>query len=169
MAEIEKNQRSEPPESFKILMTRYFQITSQKKDDPTYSILRAHLAFEEMLRDYIDRKVKHPSALKGSRLNFSQILSISMALSQNIEPTSWHWTALNKLNKVRNSLSHEIEPLSISNEVEKLINFIYDSVEKQNPNSKENAKSLREKPYQTQIDTALGVVYASIFVKLLEL
>ena len=82
--------------------------------DPTYSLLKAHLLFEELLRAYIRRMLPHASALEGARLSFSQILAIAKASSTHATPDHWIWRAINDLNKLRNMLSHETSPKDLA-------------------------------------------------------
>lgn len=87
--------------------------------DPTYSLLKAHLLFEELLRAYIARMLPHAEALQGGRFSFSQLLLIAKASSIHAEPGHWVWRAMSELNKIRNMLSHESAPKDISIRLER--------------------------------------------------
>ena len=38
--------------------------------DPTYTVLKSHLLIEDMLVEYIHRKLPNPKAMRGARLSF---------------------------------------------------------------------------------------------------
>lgn len=75
--------------------------------DSTYSLLRGHLKFEQLLNSYFDRVLPHPRQLDKARLSFSQKLAIARSICTTMPPTDWAWSALEKLNKIRNMLAHD--------------------------------------------------------------
>jgi hypothetical protein len=88
----------------------YVKWITPQPGDSTYSILKAHLLFEELLNAYLARVLPHSSALQGARLTFAQTLALARASSPHLLPDHWIWAAINHLNKIRNSLSHEARP-----------------------------------------------------------
>lgn len=95
-----------------------------KPGDPTYSILKAHLLFEELLRSYLHRVLPHASALDGARLTFVQLLAIARASSTHAAPDHWIWKAIGDLNKLRNLLSHETRPKALAEKMENYKRFV---------------------------------------------
>lgn len=89
-----------------------------KPGDASLSILKAHLLFEEMLRQYLVKSLPNPEALEGSRLSFVQLVAVARSLSRELEPDSWLWVAIQRLNKLRNILAHELASDSLVSEVE---------------------------------------------------
>ena len=100
----------------------YLSYITPTPGDPTYSVLRAHLLFEEMLWTHLDRKLPNPAALKGARLTFSQILAIVRANTE-ASANAWEWVALGKLNKIRNLLSHESRPKLLPKKIDEYVQF----------------------------------------------
>jgi hypothetical protein len=96
----------------------YLRWITPKVGDPTYSLLKAHLLFEELLRTYLARVLPHPNALDGSRLTFVQLLAIARASSTHVAPDYWIWKAIGDLNKMRNMLSHEARPKDLAEKVQ---------------------------------------------------
>lgn len=92
--------------------------------DPTYSLLKAHLLFEELLNAYLARSLSHVSALQGARLTFTQTLAVARASSRHIEPDHWVWKAIADLNRIRNSLSHEAQPKDLQKKIANYVDFV---------------------------------------------
>ncbi len=92
--------------------------------DLTLLILKAHLLFEELLRDFLKKQLRHPEALHGARLTFTQVLRLSQALAATLEPDDWRWKGLIELNRLRNSIAHEFESESSQAIVEKLVAIV---------------------------------------------
>jgi hypothetical protein len=89
--------------------------------DPTHSLLRAHLIFEQLLDAFLERSLVHASALSDARFTFVQKLAIARAAAHGIPPNHWTWQAVARLNKIRNSLAHSPGP--------KLANDLHDYVQ----------------------------------------
>jgi hypothetical protein len=83
---------------------------TQKSGDPTFSILKGHLLFEELLRAHVAKRLPNAAALDGARLTFAQLLAVARACA--FPPISDHgiWAAIARLNKLRNDLAHHLEP-----------------------------------------------------------
>lgn len=92
--------------------------------DPTYSILKAHLLFEELLNAYLSRSLAHATALQGARLTFTQTLAVARASSRHIEPEHWVWKAIGDLNRIRNLLSHEARPTDLRKKLDDYVTFV---------------------------------------------
>jgi hypothetical protein len=92
--------------------------------DPTFSLLKAHLLFEELLRAYLSRTLPYSSALDGARLTFVQLLAIARASSTHAQPDHWMWKAISDLNKLRNVLSHEARPKTLREKLNEYISSV---------------------------------------------
>ncbi|RZI43718.1 hypothetical protein EGT07_08085 [Herbaspirillum sp. HC18] len=92
--------------------------------DPTYSLLKAHLLFEELLRAYLSRILPYSSALEGARLTFVQLLAVARASSTHAQPDHWMWKAIGDLNKLRNMLSHEARPKALGEKLNEYISLV---------------------------------------------
>lgn len=113
----------------------YLQWITPKVGDPTYSLLKAHLLFEALLRHYLNRVLPHPKALEGSRLTFTQLLAVAKASSPHIQPDHWIWKAISELNKLRNTLSHETQPKALAERIEQYKHLIFENAGKPPPPS----------------------------------
>lgn len=99
----------------------YMRWITPSPGDPTFSVLRAHLLFEELLRAYLKKVLPHAAALDGSRLSFAQTLAVARACSPHLSPSDWIWAAIADLNKVRNLLAHETQPKALAKKLEDYI------------------------------------------------
>ena len=102
--------------------SRYLGYITPARGDPTYSVLRAHLLFEEMFWAHINHSFPNPNELKGARLTFSQMISVVRATNPT-DPDDWGWVALGKLNRIRNLLSHESRPRNLSHKITEYVEF----------------------------------------------
>ena len=105
----------------------YLRWITPSVGDPTYSILKAHLLFEELLNTYLMRVLPHASALTEARLSFAQTLAITRASSVHIAPDHWVWKAVADLNRLRNLLSHEAQPKDLPKKMGEYISFVVNS------------------------------------------
>ena len=83
-------------------------LTFMPEDDLALIVLKGHLAIEEQLILLIERKLSYPDALDKARLTFFQQVCLAKAMYYKPE-NMWIWTSLEKLNQVRNHLSHTLE------------------------------------------------------------
>lgn len=105
-------------------VNNYLRWITPTVGDPTYSLLKAHLLIEELIRAHLGRTLPHPKALDGSRLTFVQLLSVSRAVSTGIAPDHWMWHAMGELNRLRNMMSHETQPKLLAKRLGEYANFI---------------------------------------------
>ncbi|MDR6455484.1 hypothetical protein [Variovorax paradoxus] len=91
---------------------RYLSHLTPADGDMTFAILKAHLALEQVLQDYLDRRLPHPRELDGARLMFAT----SLALVRSVCPEPGHYVfAMAKaLNGLRNQLAHRLEPADLA-------------------------------------------------------
>lgn len=106
----------------------YLRWITPGQGDPTYSLLKAHLLFEELLRAYLARTLPHASALEGARLTFVQLLAVARASSTHVQPNLWIWKAFGDLNKLRNMLSHEARPSAMAERMDAYTKFVVESM-----------------------------------------
>jgi hypothetical protein len=78
-------------------------------DDPTLVVLKGHLVIEELLHSLAAGHCANPNSLAKARLTFGQVTYVAQALLQLPADAPW-WEPVLALNKVRNSLVHELEP-----------------------------------------------------------
>ena len=102
---------------------RLMAAVTQEPGDPTFSVLKAHLVFEELLRAYLQRKLQNSKALDGARLTFTQLLAVVRACSP-VSGVTWHWEAIGKLNSLRNMLSHNLLPKERDARIQDFIAFV---------------------------------------------
>jgi hypothetical protein len=84
--------------------------------DPALVILKAHLLIEEQLRLLVDERMAKPKALQTAELECNQVICIAEALTgDTLMPQMW--TALRKLNKLRNDLAHQLDPKGLTDRI----------------------------------------------------
>ncbi len=89
--------------------------------DLMLATLKGHLLIEEQLDNLISSQLRAPQALKDTRLPFDLKVKLANALTGEMAPPEL-WTALNILNKLRNSLAHRIEDPKLANLVRDFVN-----------------------------------------------
>jgi hypothetical protein len=103
-------------------ISAYLAWITPRPGDPTHSLLRAHLLFEQLLDAFLGRTLTHPSALSDARLTFSQKLAVAKAAATSIGPSHWTWQAVARLNKIRNALAHSPGP-KLSTDIREYVEF----------------------------------------------
>jgi len=97
-------------------------------DDPAYLIIKTHLMAEEMLYAYIVKQARYPKVLERARLSFKQLLVLCQAL-HHIEPADWWgWTALEKLNSIRNVFAHNLDSLAAKKKIVDFSLFVAEAI-----------------------------------------
>lgn len=84
-----------------------------KPGDLTFSILRNHLAIEQLVRDYVGKLAQSAAALESlerRRPGFAMWLDIARTFSPPHVADDWCWEAAQKLNSLRNELAHQLTP-----------------------------------------------------------
>jgi hypothetical protein len=97
--------------------------------DSTLLVLKGHLLLEELLNKLITQYLVKPAALKDARLETHQKLCLAEALLHN-HAHPWVWTALKKLNTIRNHFAHDLEPKGIEDRLADFQNFVEDNRDK---------------------------------------
>ena len=102
---------------------RFMAAITQQFGDPTFSILKAHLIFEEILRTYLERRLPNAKAIAGARLTFAQTLALVRAL-QPPASDGWEWEAVAKLNALRNQFAHHLSPSERDSKISEYVTFV---------------------------------------------
>lgn len=98
----------------------HLPFTSQ---DETSIVLKGHLLVEDLMREFCASKMAKEGELEKARLSFSQITSLTKAL-QPYEALPWVWTAVDKINTLRNRLAHRLTPIDYQKLRSDFITFI---------------------------------------------
>jgi hypothetical protein len=156
-----------PSESHVASFERFLSTITQRFGDPTFSILKAHLLFEEMLRGYLERRLPNPKALVGARLTFAQVLALVRCL-QPPGPDDWQWEAVAKLNSLRNQFSHHLKPDERDAKIGEYITFVtsrYDEPLPQ-PAGSSSVPPSTGGPFYQAIDMVNAKLFGSIGARL---
>jgi hypothetical protein len=90
----------------------FLRLVTQLEDDKAAIVaLKGHLVLEERITAAIEKFVFHPEQLEGARLTFAQKLSIARSISLDEHQNSM-WDLVERLNKLRNTLSHSLKGAS---------------------------------------------------------
>lgn len=95
----------------------------KKDSDPEVSILKSHLLIELLATNFILKKVSRPELIQDLNLRYYQKIRLARALD-NSTTADWAWEAAERLNSIRNSLSHELTPKDLETKIASLIEFI---------------------------------------------
>ena len=95
-----------------------------KTDDVSLVVLKGHLIIEEMLLAIVENHCATPSKLEHAKLSFSQLLHVTQALVRQPAHDEL-WSAIAQLNRIRNSLVHNLEPEKIDKELSALNQFCH--------------------------------------------
>ena len=99
---------------------RFLKILPHGKDQDLV-LLKGHLLIEEQVRQIVDERLKNPSALIDTRIDCHQAICLAQSFfSVDFQP--WLWSALKKLNKIRNDIAHKIEPNGLNDKINDFIN-----------------------------------------------
>ena len=112
-------------------LTRFIEHFPLRNQDVPLVVLKGHLLTEELLRDFLHSKVKHPDHLPGARLTYTQCVHLARAMST--DPEAWVWAALDRLNIVRNKLSHALEPAGLEDSIDQLLQLVRSHVRREPP------------------------------------
>jgi len=100
-----------------------FLIHLPQTDDMTLLVLKAHLLIEEQLISILEDCVRDQDALNDARLSFSQRLQLVKAMKYE-EKNLWVWTAIQKLNELRNELAHKIDSSKVESKVNGFLDYL---------------------------------------------
>ncbi|MGV2987638.1 hypothetical protein ACE1OE_08325 [Vibrio sp. E150_011] len=96
-------------------------------DEVTTQLLKGHLLVEEITRDLFDTLLSNPGALRrngGASFDCHQVICLTESLLFRCEDTEWVWRAAKKLNKIRNSLAHQLEPKGLDHMLDDFLKLV---------------------------------------------
>ena len=108
--------------------TRFLKNITAEPGDPTFSILKAHLLIEDLIRTFLENKAKNPASIKKAKLSFAQALQVARAFCEDVSQDHWIWKAMTDLNRLRNDLAHNLDPDELENKIEAYISYVVSSV-----------------------------------------
>ena len=89
------------------------------ENDLEFMVLKGHLLVEELLISIIDKMLFDSGELKGARLTFFQRLCLVRSFLPKSAGAFQHAVELvEKLNQLRNAMSHSLEPLAFEKRVQ---------------------------------------------------
>lgn len=91
--------------------------------DQDLVILKGHLLIEEQVRLIIDQRLSNPLALRDTRIECHQ----AICLAQSFFPEGHNikfWSALKKLNGIRNAIAHKTEDPGLKNKIDDFIQSV---------------------------------------------
>lgn len=144
-------------------MNGYMRWITPVAGDPTYSLLKAHLLFEELLRTYLAHTLPHATALEGARLSFAQVLAVAKACSPNVAPDHWVWKAIGDLNKLRNMLAHEARPKAMRERMNDYISFVEEGLKFPLPEATITAGSPKAKEAKGHLYSGIDLVTFGLY------
>lgn len=146
---------------------RFLSTITQRAGDPTFSIHKAHLLFEKVLRTFQSKALPNADALSGARLTFAQVL----ALVRSLQPPArddWQWEAVGKLNSLRNQFSHRLEPDERDKKIETYVAFVTTGFGRPLPPASGTVGSppAGEGPFYQAVDMVNAALFGSIAFRL---
>jgi hypothetical protein len=120
----------------------------------TLIVLKGHLLVEQHLLDIVRSRVAEPAALDDTNLGLWRLARLARALVADAAPVAI-WTAIDRLNRLRNELAHHIEPPAIQALAQAFIDAIPVSIELPAPFA---ANTLEER-----VKVALGYISGVLF------
>jgi hypothetical protein len=128
-----------------------------KTSDPTLLVLKGHLLIEELLNKLIDQHLTKPSALTDARLETHQRICLAEALFHD-RAHAWVWSALKKLNTIRNQLAHNLEPSGLNDRLLAFHTFV--------ESHRDKSPGLRSVLKGPPLKLALGDVHSELLLLL---
>jgi len=93
----------------------------QVPDAILLKLLRTHIIFEGLLKEFINGRIENPKQLPD--LRFYNILHLAKSLSKNSKFDDL-WNALEQLNTLRNKLAHYFYPNDFDSKLEIFLKFV---------------------------------------------
>jgi hypothetical protein len=109
-------------------LERLVRFLKPATEDPTYLVLKAHLLAEEVLYRFIESQAHRPGSLSDARLGFAQLVALCRSFHRFSKEDWWGWTALKKLNTLRNLLAHNLEPKDLRDRIVEFSVFVADAI-----------------------------------------
>lgn len=113
------------PEDLERAIGQVGKMMSEANDRDVMSILKGHLIAEENFEVFFGKVLPNYNALKESNLSFHQKLCLYKSfITKNKH--GWLWSALKKLNQLRNHVGHNlVNPDNLEKEIKEFIEFVY--------------------------------------------
>jgi hypothetical protein len=108
---------------------------------------------EEQINELLEVLLENPGALEAANLRFQQKLCVLKAVYPAVSSDKREWTAIEKLNSIRNKLAHKLEP----HQIEKLINKFLRILEDPDIPESEYKKESTDKRLKRNIAFLCGV------------
>lgn len=89
----------------------------QREGDLVSVVLRGHLVIEELLYYVIQSHFPSPEHLDSARLRFPQLVALARSLEKISVVPAQIWDSLLRLNSLRNSLAHNLEPSNLTKQI----------------------------------------------------
>lgn len=109
-------------------LNKLISVMKSKADDPTYLVLKAHLLAEETLYRFIESQTYRPEFLSDARIGFPQLIALSRSFHRYSKEDWWGWTALKKLNSLRNLLAHHLEPKDLRDRIVEFSVYVAEAI-----------------------------------------
>ena len=98
-------------------------------DDLTLIILKGHLLIEEQLNARLSAVARKPQILPEARLRFHALSKVCMALFYGENSAEeWFWSAIAKLNTIRNDLAHHLETPKLEAKIYEMLHTLEQDV-----------------------------------------
>jgi hypothetical protein len=138
---------------------RFLKLLPHGKDS-VLVVLKGHLLIEELLRRVVAERVKKPEALEAAEFECRHVIALAEALCAK-EIESWMWTAIVKVNELRNKIAHNLEPPSHKDRMAHIISLV-----RENSVFAEDGFGTGDKA--VQFEFALWVLYANLIALLVK-
>ena len=118
---------------------RYFFDKYPYEDDIILLILRGHLLIERQVKKFVMLHFANQEPLKRTKFETNHYISLAEGFCTPHSPeTLKFWACVRKLNKIRNDLSHQIEPKGLSDRIIDFIDYSWGFVELSGTNQSQN-------------------------------
>ena len=98
-----------------------FSVNMPPSEQRDLSILKGYLLVEEVLNTIIEMELRRSEFIHKAKLTFFQKIFIAKSVADYDEEEVWIWTAIEKLNSIRNKMTHRLNDPKLEN---KIIDFI---------------------------------------------
>lgn len=103
----------------------YFTKHLPVESDIVLTILKCHLIVEELIWRLISNRLPAPNTLDGARLTSFQKICLAESLiddfTRQVQEIDWLWSAIRKLNSLRNNIAHDLSESGIKDSIKDFI------------------------------------------------
>ena len=118
-------------------------------------ILKGHLLIEELLDTLITKTLKKPTALKDARLSFIQKSCLAHSILGDIKNIDHFWSAIKKLNTLRNEIAHNLE----SRKIEK---YMFEFIELAGVQTQKKVAELNTDSREKSLRDSILIIFVTI-------